>query len=286
MKKKKIILGGHLSISEGFPQAVRKAESLGFTAMQLFTHSNRQWHIKPLSEKIAIEFRDTVAQSSIVSVIAHAGYLLNLAAPSEDIREKSVHTLSEEIIRCTQLDIPFLVLHPGARLTSSLQASLEQTARGINYALDKTAGSKTVVLLEIMAGQGSVIGNTFEQLAAIRELVEDKSRIAFCFDTCHAFAAGYNYTEPETYKALWQLIENTIGKNQIKVIHLNDSQKECGSRVDRHEHIGQGKIGLEAFKLIMNDPHMIDVPKILETPKEKGPEDYMPDIKILLNLLD
>jgi deoxyribonuclease-4 len=196
---------------------------------------------------------------------------------------KSIEAVKEELGRCAQLDIPYLVLHPGSKLNADENSALEQIASSLDSILEASDG-QTMILLEIMAGQGSSICYTFEQLGQVIRSAKHKRRLGVCFDTCHAFAAGYDFSTPKGYEEMWKHFDKTIGLNNLKAIHLNDSKKESGSRVDRHEEIGEGKIGMKAFELLMNDENLFDVPKVLETPKDDL-KDYAKNMKALEALL-
>ncbi len=260
-----LLLGAHMSTSGGLEQAIIKGESIGCTAIGMFTKSNRQWNARDLTGVEIELFKTTQQRSTVQQVIAHASYLINLAS-GNDIHAKSVQALIDEIKRCTQLGIPYLVLHPGSAGDQSKQQALNNIVAGLNRALDNT-DSSVVVLLETMAGQGTGTCSRFEELATILASVTTKGRVAVCFDTCHIFAAGYDITTKETYEKTWMEFDRVIGLAQLKAFHINDSLKELNSHVDRHANIGEGKIGLNAFKLLMNDERFFGVPKIIETPK-------------------
>jgi deoxyribonuclease-4 len=279
------LLGAHLSISAGLEDAIIKGEELGCTAIQIFTQSNRQWIARPLSEHQIERFKKTHERSSVEIVVAHASYLLNLGSPDAHVRTKSTDALGLELQRCDLLGIPYLVVHVGSRLSSSVARFTDQLAEQLTIVLENISGP-SIILLENMAGQGSSVGSTFEELAAIRELVPLKNRIGFCFDTCHAFAAGYNFDTKQDYHDLWSRFDDILGLENLKAIHINDSKKARGSRVDRHEHIGQGLIGIEAFRLLMNDTKLQEIPKILETPKEDGLENDKRNLATLRGLID
>jgi deoxyribonuclease IV len=260
------LVGCHLSIASGLEQPLLTGKRIGCTAIQMFTHSNRQWRIPTLKDAQIDLFKNTQNESGIKVVVAHASYLLNITSAQDPVHTQSINMLKQELLRCNLLGIPYLVIHPGARFDVPVEISIQQTAQFLDTILEKTP-TTTMILLENTAGQGTVIGSSFQELSAIRELTSHKKNIGFCFDTCHAFAAGYDFTSSASYAVFWHMVDATIGINSIKVIHLNDSKKEKGSRVDRHEHIGQGKLGLATFSLLMNDPRFSDIPKILETPK-------------------
>lgn len=282
--KSKLLLGAHISIAGGFEKSIERGASIQCTAIQIFTKSNRQWHAKPLKKEEIEAFLQVRKETPrIQSVVAHASYLINLAAPDKTIEEKSKESLLIELERCKLLEIPYLVLHPGAYGTSKLEVGIAKIAQNLNYIFDQHNGT-TQILLENTAGQGSVIGSTFEQLAEIYHKIEKKDAIGFCFDTCHAFAAGYDFSMQESYEHVWHTFDTTLGINNLKTIHMNDSKKERGSNVDRHADIGKGNIGLEAFRLMMNDHRFFAIPKILETPKETL-EDDKKNLTILKELL-
>ncbi len=262
-KTKTTLLGAHMSIAGGIEQSLYRGSSIGCTAIQIFTHSNRQWSIKNLTTEDQTKFIKAKEKTDINSIVVHASYLINLATKNPETLEKSIITLEQELIRCDFLGIEYLVLHPGS--SEKENEALDQIAENINKVLNKKE-YKCTILLEIMAGQGNSVAYTFEQLKQISSQIKDSKRIGFCFDTCHAWASGYNFSTPEDYKKMWQKFDSILGIENLRAIHLNDSKKECGSRIDRHEDIGKGKIGIEAFKLIMNDQRFVNIPKILETP--------------------
>jgi deoxyribonuclease-4 len=274
-----LLLGAHMSIAGGFEQAITRGQSIDCTAIQIFTKSNRQWQAKPITTDQADLFKQSWKNSSISFVAAHASYLINLGASSSEMHRKSEEALRVELERCDLLGIKYLVLHPGSRLENSQEAAIKQIAQSID-AIYEESGAHCSILLENMAGQGSAVCSTFEQLATLKHESRTKRKIGFCLDTCHAFAAGYDMRTKQTYQSFWEDFNKHIGIEHLKMIHLNDSKKELGSKVDRHEDIGQGKIGLEFFKLLMNDKHLIDVPKILETPRDTL-EDYAHNMRIL-----
>ncbi len=282
-KKHSFLYGAHMSISGEPANAIERGESIGCTAIQIFTKSNRQWHAKPISDKEAAAFKDAWKNSSITSIIAHASYLINIGSPNKEIEHKSVHALGIEIDRCAQLRIPYLVLHPGSHSNSDEQECLKRISKNLDDLFD--THPKTSILLETMAGQGTNIGNSFEQLADIIKHSKHKNRLGVCLDTCHVFTAGYDLSDEKSYHHMWQQFDTIIGINRLKAIHVNDSKQGLGSSVDRHADIGKGKIGLKAFELLCNDPKLFDVPKILETPKEDLSDDRR-NMDVLLGLLD
>ncbi len=273
-KKQTLLLGAHLSVAGGLEEAIYRGESIGCTTIQLFTKSNRRWFAKPLTQEAIATFRQAVSESNIESLVAHAAYLINLGSPKREIRQKSVQALKEEFSRCEQLGIAYLVLHPGSRGDSSETESLDLIATQLDEVAAAIPG-KSMILLETMAGQGSNLCHRFEQIAYVYNKITHKERIGVCFDTCHVFAAGYDLRTEKKYQAVWDEFDRTIGLSRLKVIHINDSKKELGSRVDRHEHIGKGLLGSESFRLLFNDKRFFAIPKILETPKKHLSEDLM-----------
>ena len=272
-KKQTLLLGAHMSTAGGFEHAITRGESIGCTVIQIFTKSNRQWAAKAISHQEQELFAKTAKQSSIQSMMAHATYLINIGTEKEDILHKSLALLKNELERCDQLNIPYLVLHPGSYGDGNEQHCLKTIAKSLDHVFDTYTGN-TMVLLENMAGQGSSVCYSFEQLAEVRDHAQHKSKIGVCFDTCHAFAAGYDISNAKGYEDTWKKFDDTIGLSHLKAMHINDSKKPCGSRVDRHADIGQGAIGLEGFKLLFNDPRFFAVPKVLETPCDE-PKDLL-----------
>jgi deoxyribonuclease-4 len=284
-KKHTFLVGAHISIAGGIDKSIERAESIHCTCMQIFTKSNRQWHAKTLQQDEIDAFKIAAKKSPLVqSIITHAGYLINIGSPNKVINKKSVDSLCIELQRCEQLGIPYLVLHPGSYGDGSIEECFNRIIENLNIILRKTPG-KTMILLENTASQGSSVGSTFEQLAIIYKKIIEKKRVGFCFDTCHAFVAGYDFRDEASYKELWKEFDAILGLNKLKAFHFNDSRKELGSFVDRHEHIGKGKLGLDAFSFLCNDKRFFDIPKILETPKDNGLQDDAMNIKTLKGLL-
>ncbi|MCX5924283.1 MAG: deoxyribonuclease IV [Candidatus Dependentiae bacterium] len=281
MKKETLLIGAHVSIAGGFDKAITQGEEIGATCIQIFTKSNRQWKAKPITQNDIDSFTAQQKNSQVRVVVAHAAYLINLGSTTPETVEKSVHALVDELQRCDALKIPYLVLHPGTMNTKDEEESLVFIADQINKALEKAQPKHVTLLLETMAGQGSVLGYTFEQLATIIKHIDHKKYIGVCFDTCHAFASGYTFDTPASYKKMWENFDGTIGLEKLKAFHVNDSKKELGAKVDRHEHIGKGKIGATAFTLLMKDKKFANIPKILETPQEHGLEDNKKNLATL-----
>jgi len=283
-KNKKIFLiGAHISIEGGLYRACQKAASIDCTVLQIFTKSNRQWFASPLSLSEISLFKKARKAAGIVSVTAHASYLINLASNNKETRVRSINAIKKELDRCHNLGIEYLVLHPGAHVKQGEQKGLSLVVEGLNQALNNNDYS-TMLLLETTAGQGTTLGRTFEEIAFLRNNSNHKNRIGVCLDTCHIFAAGYDIRTQETYEAVWKNFDKTIGLKNLKVIHINDSKREVGSFVDRHEAIGKGKIGKKGFELLFNDKRFFSIPKILETPKETLQDDAQ-NIATIKNLL-
>ena len=268
----RLLYGAHMSIAGGLDKAIYAGQSIGCTTIQLFTKSNRQWTTSELTEEDITSFKQAKKNTDINPIIAHTAYLINIGSPQKNIEQKSIESLMVELDRCNKLSIPYLVLHPGSHLGTNEQYCLDQITENINTIFEKQQG-QTMLLLELMAGQGSTVCYTFEQLAYIFNHIKNKKQIGFCFDTAHAWAAGYDFSTPQTYKTMWQQFDDIAGLENLKVLHINDSKTLRGSYVDRHETIGKGTIGLEAFTLLMNDERFFDVPKILETPKDTIEDD-------------
>lgn len=260
--------GAHMSISGGVSKAFARGELVNCETMQIFTKSERQWQAKPLPPEEIEAYRAEQQRTGIGPVVVHDSYLINLASPKDDLWEKSINAFADELERCAALAIPYLVTHPGAHTGSGDAAALQREAEAFRRLFEAGTGADVLVLLENTAGQGTALGWCFEHLARLIDLVPQQERFGVCIDTCHLFVAGYDIRTPEGYHATFDEFERLIGLERIKVFHLNDAQKGLGSRVDRHEHIGKGTLGVEAFRLLVNDPRFRHVPMIIETPKE------------------
>lgn len=266
IKKHRLLLGAHMPISGGLAKAVERGASIGCTTIQIFTKSNRQWKAKELSEQEIEQFKNTAKALNISPIVAHATYLINIASADPKISLASTQALSMELARCQSLNIPYLVLHPGAYGKGSPEEGLARISANLDAIFEEVPGH-TMILLETMAGQGTSLCWNFEQIATVIKKSTHKKRLGVCLDTCHAFVAGYDFKDKASYEKLWHDFDKLIGIEKLKAIHINDSKKGLGSRVDRHEHIGKGALGLEPFELLFNDPRFFDIPKILETPK-------------------
>ncbi len=282
MKKEKALLGAHVSIAGGFYKAIKRGEAIGCTAIQIFTKSGRSWFAKKITDEEADKFKQAQKNSTIKIVVAHTSYLINIGSNKPETEKKSVDALSVELNRCEKLGIPYLVLHPGAHTGAGEEECIKKIAENLDKVLSKSNG-KTMILLELTAGQGTNVGYKFEHIKQICSLCKEKKHIGVCLDTCHIFSAGYDIS-PNGYKSVMDEYKKILGIRSLKVIHLNDSKTELGSRKDRHENIGKGKIPLKTFNLIMNDKDLTGIPKILETPvrDESG---YVDEIKLLKKMV-
>lgn len=261
-----LLAGAHMSIAGGIHNAVAEGRRAGCRTIQIFLKNSNQWRGRPLTEDDRRRFREAKAGAGIAPVVAHGSYLINLASPDDDLYEKSLSAFQEELGRANFLGVPCVVLHPGAHTGAGAEFGVRRVAAALNRALDEIPGPVTV-LLENTAGQGSCLGHRFEQLASILDEVRSPQRVGICLDTCHLFAAGYDIRSEAGYRRTMREFDRLIGTKRIRVFHVNDSKKDLGCRVDRHEHIGRGCIGLGAFRLLVNDRRFTRVPKILETPK-------------------
>ncbi|NPA60504.1 MAG: deoxyribonuclease IV [Epsilonproteobacteria bacterium] len=277
-------VGAHTSASGGVFNAVTNAQKIGAKAFALFTKNQKRWEAKPLDIKVIDKFKKALDESGILPkhVLPHDSYLINLGHPDEQKLIKSRMAFIDELQRCEQLGLDRLNFHPGSHLKEiSEDECLTKISESINIALDKTKGVKAVI--ENTAGQGSNLGYKFEHLAQIIDKVEDKSRIGVCIDTCHLFVSGYDIRTRDVYDATWSEFEKVVGFNYLMGMHINDSKPPLGSKKDRHHSIGQGEIGLDAFRFIMNDDRMDDIPLILETIDDSI---WSEEIELLYSLQD
>ncbi len=273
-------LGAHMSISGGLHKAIDRAVAAGCGTLQIFTRSSNQWKGKPVSDKDSELFRQKFADSGLHEVISHDIYLINLAAAPGDTRDKSLAAFADEMSTCAQLGIKKIVMHPGSHTTDTQQAGLERVISAFDQLFALVPQYEGLILLETTAGQGTNLGRTFEELQIIIKGSKYPDRFGICFDTCHTFAAGYNIATPEGYTDVMEQFDSLLGVDRLHCFHFNDSKKGLGSRVDRHEHIGKGTLGLEPFRFIMNDQRFVKIPKILETPK--GDSDDMDRVNMEL----
>jgi deoxyribonuclease-4 len=261
------LLGAHMSIAGGLEQALWRGHALGCRTVQLFTKNACQWKERSLGKDEKAAFRKAKKETKIGPVISHGGYLVNLASPDPDLRKKSISATLEEMRRCEALGVEYLVIHPGAYRRGSELDGVKRVISSLNLLGKQTQAFKVEILLEITAGQGTYIGSRLEQLAEIMDGCEDPAGIGLCLDTCHAFSAGYDLSSEERCDDFFGRIDCIIGLERLRLIHLNDSLFECGSGRDRHAHIGRGKIGERAFRRIMQNESLENIPKIIETPK-------------------
>lgn len=277
-----LYLGAHMSIAGGVSTALDRAFSVGSNAVQVFTKNNRQWSGPPIDADDVARWKNGLISQKIERTISHASYLINLASPKPDVWEKSVAAHADELRRGHAYGIPGVVLHPGAHLGSGLEAGTARIAAALDRIHCETPEcADTLTLLELMAGQGSVIGRSFAELRAILDQVDERERVGICLDTCHAFAAGYDLRTPDGYEAMLEELDRELGLGLVKCWHLNDSKGGLGSHVDRHTHIGEGEIGEGGFRLLLNDMRWAGLPMLLETPKE---DDLAEDVRNLRRL--
>jgi len=264
------LLGAHVSVAGGLDNAFARGLESNCTALQIFTKNANRWQSKPISNDDALAFQKAWHKSGIGPVIAHDAYLINLASPKQDVWEKSKAALRDELLRCAQLGITGLVMHPGAHLGTGVKTGVERIREAFREILPETP-PEVRLLLENTAGQGTYLGGDFAHLAALLEGL-DEDRFGVCFDTCHAHTAGYDLSTSESYTKVMGAFDRLVGLEQIKAFHLNDCLKPCGSNVDRHTHIGQGTIGRTGFACLMQDQRLAAIPMLLETPKGDGGE--------------
>ncbi len=278
-----MILGAHVSTAGGVSNAPLNAEKLGITTCQIFTKNQNRWKSKPLEPDEIEKFQSLVIEMNISPIIAHDAYLINLCAIENYKLDMSKAAFLDEMIRADQLRIDFLVTHPGSHLGAGAGAGIKKIAKSLKELFDRQSGGQCQVLLETTAGQGTNLGYTFDQIAEMLELTDYPERMGVCLDTCHIFAAGYDIRTQDEYAKVMLDFDRIVGLGNLKAVHFNDSKKELGTRVDRHENIGDGFIGKDAFGFLLNDERLKDVPAILETPG--GVEAYQKDLDLLRSLI-
>jgi deoxyribonuclease-4 len=261
------LLGAHMPASGGLPKAIRQAKEIGCTAVQVFTSSPQQWRSKEVTDQMAADFKAAVAETGIKALVSHDSYLINLCSADPAKLEQSIGAMKGEIERCAKYGIPYVVSHMGAHMGQGEEVGLNAVAESLKRVLAETPETVTVCM-ETTAGQGSALMAKFEHLARILDLLNWHERIGICLDTCHIFVAGYDIRTRDTYEATWKQFDKIVGIPRLKVIHCNDSKKGLGSRADRHAHIGEGELGIEPFRLLVNDARLQNVPIVLETPVE------------------
>ena len=280
------LLGAHMSIAGGLHKAFDRISRVRGEALQIFSKNQRQWRIPELTDAEIRDFLAAWEQWGKGPVAAHNSYLINLANPDKNKANRAVDAFADEIIRAKRLNIPYLVMHPGSHVGAGIDAGLEHLTTNLDRAFKQAKEAQTVmVLLETTAGQGTGIGASFEELAYVLAHSQFSKRLGVCLDTCHVFAAGYDIRTRAGYEKTFAAFDKTIGIERLKFFHINDSKKELGSRLDRHEHIGKGEIGLEGFRLLLNDPRFVNHPMVLETPKEKDLKEDIKNLKLLKSLM-
>ena len=279
------LLGAHMSIAGGVDKALLEGQKVDCDVIQIFTKSSRQWAAQPYSKEEIQNFLANQKETGIVTVIAHDSYLLNLGSPDEGLRKRSVRAFVDEMERCETLSIPYLIAHPGAHVGSGEEEGIKAIGRSLDEIHKACPGFKARIALEITAGQGSNLGYRFEQIRDMIDATKESDRLRVCFDTEHAFAAGYDIRTREGYERTFGEFDKIIGLKRLAAFHLNDSKKEFHSRVDRHEHIGKGHIGVEAFRLLMNDQRFSGIPMCLETPKGPDLKEDIENLTMLRSLI-
>ncbi len=279
-------LGAHMSIAGGVEQAVFRGESIGCAAIAMFTKNNNQWKAKRLTPEDADRFRAALVETGIHPIVAHTSYLINLASPNAALWRKSIASMEDELSRAELLGIPYLVLHPGSHMGKGVDYGIQRVAEAFDRIHDKHPNLRVMALLEHTAGQGTNLCCTFEEIAKLRDLVAKNTRVGVCLDTCHLFAAGYDLRKPEGYADTFKRFDDIVGIQQIKAWHLNDSKTPLGSHVDRHEHIGKGKIGRAGFKNLLNDPRWQDLAGLLETETSPEMKEHKANLRTLRRLMD
>ena len=268
------LLGAHFSIAKGLQNAIYEAVSYGCNTLQIFTKNASTWKERKLTDEDIEPFHRAIRETKITEIASHTSYLINLASSDRRMHKKSCHALKQELIRSSKLSIPYVILHPGAHMGKGIEKGIQQIAESINRVFDETPDLNTRLLLETTAGQGSGVGHAFEHLSEMLNKIEDRHRMGVCLDTNHIFAAGYDIRKKASYRQTMDTFDRIIGLENLYVIHLNDSKRGFGSRIDRHHHIGEGTIGIQAFEFILNDKRLMKIPKIIETDKGEKGEDW------------
>lgn len=280
------LLGAHISVAGGLHLSFERLREVGGEAMQIFVKNQRQWQAPEIAPEAVERFRSSWRQSGPVPVAAHGTYLINLAAKDSLTLEKSVLAFADELKRTEMLGISFLIMHPGSHGGQGVEKGLEIFVKNLDRAISLSKSSRVIVLIENTAGQGTQLGSSFEEIGFILGSSKKGKRLGVCFDTCHGFAAGYDIRSTLKYSEVFSNFDRAIGLGRLKYFHLNDSKRELASHVDRHEHIGKGRIGLEGFRFLLNDPRFGHHPMVIETPKEDRFERDRENIKLLRSLLE
>jgi len=276
------LLGAHISTQGGLHTVFERAAAIKATALAMFAKNSNQWKGKTLTDEAIAEFNEA---RNVGPIVTHASYLINLATTNPEFHAKSIAGMIDELDRAERLGIHAVVLHPGAHLGAGPDKGLDQIARSLDQVHAAIPNHRVVTLLETAAGQGSCLGCTFEELGQVISLVDDKRRVGVCIDTCHVFAAGYDIRTRAGYESMIEEVERHVGIENVGAFHINDSKRELGSRVDRHEHIGKGQLGLDAFSFVLNDPRFRRVPKMIETPKTVETVSDRRNLRLLRSLL-
>jgi deoxyribonuclease IV len=280
-----MLLGSHMSVSGGMHRAFERAGTAGCTTMQVFTKNNNRWAARPYTAEDIALYRQAASRSAVAPVLAHASYLINLCAGNQEILARSRAALRDELERCEALGILGLIIHPGSHVGAGESEGIKRIAESLNLTHAQTPKVRSLTILETTAGQGSALGYRFEQLRGIIDAVEEQDRMAVCFDTCHVFAAGYDIRSEQGWEDTMNAFDRTIGLRRLAAVHVNDSRRDLGSRVDRHDHIGKGMIGLGGFRFLMNDARLDLVPKILETEKSEDMHEDIENMNVLRSLV-
>ncbi len=280
-----LLIGTHVSARGGLHCAHERGARIGCTTIQVFTKNSNQWEGRPIADEDVQKYKTAQGKATIAPVVAHAAYLINLSAATPVLLRRSRKALEDELRRCEAFTLHGLVVHPGAHMGQGEQEGIRRITESINYVHEKTDGFRTLTILETTAGQGSSLGFRFGHLRAIIDGIEQKHRMAVCIDTCHLFAAGYPVHTESGWDSTMREFDETIGFRRLAVVHVNDSAREFGSRIDRHEHIGRGQIGREGFRMLMTDPRFRPLPKILETEKSEDMHEDVENMAVLRSLV-
>ncbi len=279
-----MLLGAHVSITGGVQNAPQRAREVTCDCMQIFSKNQMQWKSRPLGATDASQFRENMEKFDIRETVVHDSYLINLASPDKALLTKSREAFLDEALRADQLGVRYLIFHPGAHVGSGEQAGLKTVAESLNWVRKELDSSPVEFIIEITAGQGSVLGHSFEQLSKIIDALDDQKHAGICFDTCHAYAAGYDVKTRSGYERTFTHLDEVLGVDLVKAMHLNDSKGKLGSHLDRHDSIGSGFLGIECFKHLMNDDRWESVPMVLETPQAE--KNYANELKTLRSLIE
>jgi deoxyribonuclease IV len=280
-----MMFGAHESIAGGVFNAIERGKKATCDTIQMFNKSNSQWRAAKLKPEEIVKYFELQKELKVSVSTSHASYLINIASPNTELAEKSVASLKDEMERCEVLKIPNLVLHPGAHVGEGVDKGIKRVIAMLDGLFDSLKNNNVTLLLETTAGQGTVLGSRFEEIAAMIDGVNAKEKIGVCLDTCHIFAAGYPISDTGDYKKTFKQFDDIVGIDKLRIIHMNDSKKGLGLHVDRHEDIGKGQIGLEGFRNIVNDSRLSHIPMILETHKTEELLEDIENLKVLRGLV-